>query len=460
MADPADTICALSTAPGHSGLAVVRVSGTNSLKIYKKIFRHKKGKHSPESRTATLGRIVDPVAGTEIDEAVAIHYYGPKSYTGEDLTEYSIHGSPALVAALLDCICRHGARIAEPGEFTMRAFIQGKMDLLQAEAVDDIINATTLYQAQVAARQRYGDISRAIRPIQQRIIDIIVQLESAVEFVEENISVESRAVIMEKLSDTRYQIRRWIDSFRKGRIIRKGFELAVIGRPNVGKSSLFNALLMQDRSIVMDMPGTTRDIVSEYTSIGGIPVRLLDTAGIHDSIDSTEKIGVDRAYRAISDADAVLFVLDRNLSLNHEDYNFKEKSKNLKSIFVFNKIDLVSHWTSQEIDDFSEDCPWIEVSAKTGEGIEELRSMIFNNIFGMENIERNDLLITNLRHCHCLEAAEDEIEKAEKTFKKGLSEEFALLHLHKGLKNIGTITGETSVEDILGAIFSRFCIGK
>jgi len=342
----------------------------------------------------------------------------------------------------------------------MRAFLNGKMDLIQAEAVGDIIESNTLYQAQVASRQRFGGISKGIEPIRKMLTEIIVQLESAVEFAEENLSITSREEIKKDILGAGKEIEKWIDSFRRGRIVRNGFNLAIIGRPNVGKSSLFNALLMQDRSIVMDLPGTTRDLVSEFTNIGGIPVRLLDTAGIHASADSVENIGMDRTYKAISDADAVLVVVDRSRTGTESDQELRRGLRGQKCVVVMNKCDLRPEWDALQIEEFSADMPYIEVSAKNGEGIEKLRSMIFNEIFGESGIQQDDILVTNLRHCNCLEDVQAELLESKRALEEGLSEEFALVHLHRCLKSIGAITGETTTEDILGAIFSRFCIGK
>lgn len=460
MADFTDTICALSTPAGRSGLAVVRISGEKSLQIHRKIFKPRGNSREILARKAMVGQIVDSKNKDTIDDAVAVFYQRPKSYTGEDMTEYSVHGSPVLIAELIDCICHQGARLAEPGEFTMRAFINGKMDLAQAEAVSDIIEATTRYQAQVASRQSTGELSRKIEPIKNKIVEIIVQLETAIEFVEEDLTLESQQAIKEKLLETCEELREWIDSYRQGRYLREGFSLAIVGRPNVGKSSLFNALLKQDRSIVMDLPGTTRDMISEYTSIGGIPVRLLDTAGIHDSGEAVQSLGIDRTYGAISDADAILFVLDRSRKLENEDLKIYQGLTSMRCILVLNKKDLESDWTLNDIGDMTGKWPWIEVSAKHDTGIEELRDLIIKKIFGNEGFHPEGVLITNIRHCHCLEGAKHELEMAEKALGEGLSEEFVLIHLHSGLKKIGAITGETTVEDILSDIFSRFCIGK
>ncbi len=455
-----DTICALSSAPGRAGLAVVRVSGPKSLHIHRKIFRPKKSIKNPSPRLVMLGNVVHPESENLLDEANAVFYMAPKSYTGEDMTEYSIHGSPVLIAALLKSICSLGARLAEPGEFTMRAFLHGKMDLTQAEAVKDIIESTTLFQAQVAARQRSGEFSKKMEPYKKQITDIIVQLESAVEFVEDDLPLVTRETTIHKLEVIIKEIRKWIETFHVGKVVREGFRMAVIGRPNVGKSSLFNALLNQDRSIVMDMPGTTRDFISENTGIGGIPVQLMDTAGIPSFGNSAEELGIQKTYQVISDADAILLVLDRNRLPCEEDFKIRSDLTNLVCIVVMNKNDLVSMWSKEQIVTFAGEWPWIEVSAKFGTGIDRLRSLIFEKIFGAGHLQQEDVLITNLRHRECLEELEREMVQAASGMKDGLSEEFPLIHLHRALKNIGSMTGETYVENILTEIFSRFCIGK
>jgi tRNA modification GTPase len=460
MTDTFDTICALSSAPGRSGIAIVRVSGHKSIETYRRLFITADKSGSIKPRVSALGRIVDHRSGDEIDEAIAIFYPAPKTYTGEDMTEYFLHGSPVLVATLLDCLCSMGLRLAEPGEFSKRAFLNGKIDLTQAEAIGDIIDATTLFQAKIAARQRSGEIKKGILPIKTKLTEIIVQLESAVEFVEEEIPQEARTALRGKIDQVRSELNRRIDTYRKGRIVRDGFNMAVIGRPNVGKSSLFNALLMQDRSIVMDLPGTTRDMVSEFTNIGGIPVRLLDTAGIHPSNDSAEVLGMDRTFQAIGDAETILLVVDTSRPFTAEETELKTRVTQFDCIVVMNKSDLPSRWSDIEKQHFSGKFPFIEVSAKTGAGIGDLRNMIFSRMFGEEGFLKEGMMITNLRQCICLEDAEHALAGADEAIKEGLSEEFVLFHLHKGLERIGAISGETTVDDILSKIFSRFCIGK
>jgi tRNA modification GTPase len=460
MNDLADTICALSTPPGRSGVAVVRVSGPQAFPLVRQMFLANIKLESVPIRRAMLGRIMDPRNGSVIDEAIAICYQSPHSYTGEDLCEFSIHGSPVLVSALLDCLCASGARLAEPGEFTMRAFLHGRIDLSQAEAVRDIIDATTLYQAQVAARQRAGLLSQHIGPVKRLLIDVIVNLESTVEFAEQNLPVASRELVVQQLDEVRQELRSWIHSYRQGRIIKDGFSMTVVGRPNVGKSSLFNALLAQNRSIVTDLPGTTRDLVSEFTNLGGIPVRLQDTAGICKSDSFVERLGIDRSMQAIADADAVILVADTSRPQSQEDLDLKEQLRGSQCIAVMNKSDLPCCWSPVERREFAGDGTWAEVSAKTMAGIEGLRAKILNHILGSAGMRQDGMLVTNLRHCRTLESADAHLERATAALQNGTSEEFALLDLHAGLRKLGEITGETGVEDLLGEIFSRFCIGK
>ncbi len=412
------------------------------------------------ARHAILGRVVDPSAGIELDRALVTCFPSPDSYTGEDVAEVSLHGSTVIVHAVLRVLCDYGARLAEPGEFTMRAFLRGKMDLAQAEAVRDIIDASTFYQAQVAARQRSGWLSNCLQPLKQSLIDIIVQLETAVEFADDDLTVESRAITAGKLESVTKEFDRWVASYHRGRIIREGFVLAVVGRPNVGKSSLFNALLEQDRSIVTESPGTTRDLVSEHTSIGGIPVRLLDTAGVRFAAEEVERLGVERSYSAIADADAILLVIDSSQAPSADDEALKERIADLPFIGVFNKCDLEPLWSSEQKAAYVAGMPRLDVSAKTGEKIDDLRGAILTCLFGGRGPQSEGILVTNLRHFLCLDAAREAAERGAAALRRGISEEYVLVDLHTGLSKLGEITGDTGVEDILDEIFSRFCIGK
>jgi tRNA modification GTPase len=458
MKDIADTICALSTPQGRSGIAVIRISGKKCFSIINALFIPKHKKTSLEHRTAVIGKIVRPSDRLEFDDAVVTCFHAPNSYTGEDLAEVSLHGSPILISTLLDALVESGARPAEPGEFTMRAFCNGKMDLTQAEAIHDIIEAKTLFQAQTAGRQHDGAVSKEIKIIKDLLIDIIVNMESAVEFVEDALQTDSREDLASKLKETQSRIKRWVESYRKGRVVQAGFSMAIIGLPNVGKSSLFNALLEKNRSIVTDIPGTTRDTVSDYTSIQGIPVHLLDTAGLHHSEDLIERMGIERSQQAIVDADAILFVIDAGREPSEQDFQLKTYIPSNNCIHVFNKSDLPKRWSKEDQDTLTGNGKSLEVSAKKGQGIEELRALILDTILG--ELPTEGLLITNLRHCRALETAEKHLETAALTLNQGLSEEFILLDLHKSLESLGEITGETHIEDLLTEIFSRFCIGK
>jgi tRNA modification GTPase len=333
------------------------------------------------------------------------------------------------------------------------------MDLSQAEAVRDVIEAKTIYQAQIAARQRSGELRTQLQPAKELLIDLIVQMESAVEFEEENLPLDSREVIARKLEAAQSDLEKWIASFRRGRLVREGFNMAIIGRPNAGKSSLFNALLARDRSIVAELPGTTRDLVSEDTNIEGIPVRLVDTAGVRPSEDHVERLGMDRSYRAMADADALLLVADLSKPPAPEDEHLRERIAGLPGIVVLNKSDLPSVWSAEQKETFAAGRPRMEVSAKTGANIAELRNSIFCHLFG-DGAERESFLVTNLRHCRCMESAREALARAAEALRSGHSEEFALVGLRAGLNKLGEITGETTVEDLLGQIFSRFCVGK
>lgn len=460
MVDLTDTICALSTAPGRSGIALVRLSGPDCFKILSRVFSPVRPSAEVSARKAVLGQVFDPRTHEELDEALVTRFHAPHSYTGEDVVEISVHGSPVVIAHLLEYLCGEGARLAEPGEFTLRAFLRGRMNLTQAEAVRDVIEAQTLYQLQVASRQRSGELSRQLEPLKRDLTDIIVSLETAVEFVEEDLALDGRELLAARLERILEEMGRWIESFRRGRIVRDGFSLAVVGRPNVGKSSVFNALLAEERSIVTELPGTTRDLISEFVSIEGIPVRLIDTAGLREGQDPIEQLGVERSLRTLSDVDAILLVLDPSCSWCEEDEQVRRRLDALSSVAVFNKSDLPGLWTEQEKRRYETFPAGIEVSALTGAGIEGLRRAIHDHLIGDAGRERDGVLITNFRHCQCLEAARQQLGAAAAALRAGLSEEFALADLHRGLRKLGEITGETTVEEILGQIFSRFCIGK
>lgn len=450
----ADTIAAISTPPGRGGIGIVRLSGARSLEIAKALFRAAGRAELGAPNRAQYGRIVD-AAGETVDTALLTYFKSPHSYTGEDVVELSCHGSPVILRKVLDMALELGARLAEPGEFTLRAFLNGRMDLAQAQAVRDMIEAQTYYQAKLAMRQLEGELSRRLEPIKQSIIEAIVHLESAVEFVEEDISPEAISSLAAKLEGARRELERIASSFALGRFVREGFDLAIVGRPNVGKSSVFNRLIGSERAIVTEIPGTTRDALYETTSISGVPVRLIDTAGIRQTADVVEKIGIERTKAAMADADIVLLVLDSSEPLSSDDLKLLEEVPPEKRIVVLNKSDLPRRLESGADLDGE-----LLVSALNGSGFDRLTEAIFGRLAGRDSPERDDIMITDARQHDAMRRALGQIEQAKKLMLEGELEEVILLKLRSALEALGEITGETSTEDILDQIFSTFCIGK
>lgn len=445
-ADVDDTIAAISTPAGRGGIGVIRLSGSLSHKIACQLAP----KCNPSrTRLAQFCSLQDPETSALIDQSIITFFKAPGSFTGQDAVELSCHGSPFVLSRVLQYCFTLGARPARPGEFTLRAFLNGKIDLTQAEAIRDLINAQSEYQARLAVRQMKGELSLYLQPLKEHLLEVIVHLESSVEFVDEALDTHSIDAIEAKLSEIREQLQRLSDSYRLGRLVREGLKLAIVGRPNVGKSSLFNALLQRDRAIVTDIPGTTRDSLIEASSIKGIPVHLIDTAGIRKSEDIVERLGIERSFSAIAEADLVLVVFDGTQPLSEEDLDILRHCHSTPHLIVLNKCDLGILERR--------DCAFI-VSARTGEGIDKLQDGILSYLSGTES--RNDTLVLDSRHHSLISLALSEIRAATLRLREGFSEEVALFHLHNALRHLGEITGETTVEDLLGQIFSTFCVGK
>ena len=438
-----DTIVALSTAPGRSAIAAVRLSGTDSLRIARRSIRLP---DDPVPRQATLGEFCDP-QGAAVDQVLLTYFPNPNSYTGEDVVEVSCHGSPVVVEYLIQRALAEGARLAEPGEFTMRAFLRGRMNLAQAEAVRDLIDAQTLYQAKVAVQQVEGAVSRRLAPAKAELVDLIALLEAGIDFAEDDISIPPTAEITRRMELVRKPLQEWVASFRYGRVVREGMSLAIVGRPNVGKSSLFNRLLERERAIVTASAGTTRDLVSETLNLEGIPVRLVDTAGIRevlDELDEAESIGVQRTFEASADADVTMLVLDATSPLTQTDTELLARFPD--ALVVVNKIDAGSHAGE-----------WPKCSALTGQGIPELRRLLMERI---SSGDREPGFLTNVRHERLIREALESLARARQAVESGIPHEMVLLDLYNVLRPLGAITGETSIDDILNRIFSTFCIGK
>jgi len=428
---------------------VIRISGERAREVASAILRLPEG-WQWKPWCAGLAMLVD-CGGEPVDQVVVTYFAKPKSYTGEDVVEISCHGAPVVLAFAVERACEAGARLAEPGEFTLRAFLNGRIDLPQAEAIRDLIEATTLYQAKVAARQAAGGLSRRISPIKEKLLELISLLEAGIDFAEDDIPVAGREDIMPRLEGMLAEIRPLAASYAYGRLVAGGLAVAIVGRPNVGKSSLFNRLLEQDRAIVTDIPGTTRDLISETTSLEGIPVRYLDTAGVREAAELIESLGIERTYQAMADADLTLAVIDLSEPLTEADLQLIEKVREQgKYIIVGNKADLPRRAEPPELA--------LAVSALTGEGIAELRRQIVNTF--APDVAWGTSFITNVRHARLLEECRDQLEKALETARQGLPHELLLVDLYAALAAVDSLTGATTAEDILGRIFSTFCIGK
>ena len=458
-----DTIVAIATPPGRGGIGVVRLSGAEARNITRPMLRlaHE---GDPEAGRAHFGELIEPATGERLDEVVVTFFPKPRSYTTEDVIEISCHGSPVLLRHAVQLALERGARLAEPGEFTMRAFLNGRIDLTQAEAVRDLIESQTLYQAQVAARQLAGAVSRRLQPTKQKLMELIATLEAGVDFAEDDVAVISDEQILSHIAAVRRPLRELLASFSFGKVVNEGLTLAIVGRPNVGKSSVFNRLVQRDRAIVTATPGTTRDLVSETVSIGGIPVRLVDTAGIRTALDEAESIGVRKSVEAIADADIVLVVLDVSefpRSGFAPDRELLEQTRDRPSIVVCNKSDLLAGKQDLITNTLpgKDHAAAVFTSALTGEGITQLQSMIFERVHG-DSAEQETGFLTNVRQQVLVADAIAALDRASAAVPLKTPHEMVLLDLYSALRPLDDITGATTAEDILNLIFSSFCIGK
>jgi tRNA modification GTPase len=446
-----DTIVAIATPQGRGGIGVVRLAGPEARQIALPMLRLK---HELEPGRAVFGELIEPgeADGTtrRIDEVVVTHFAKPHSYTTDDIIEISAHGSPVVLRHIVELALARGARLAEPGEFTMRAFLNGRIDLTQAEAVRDLIDSQTLYQAKVAAQQLEGALSRRLQPIKQDLVKLIATLEAGIDFAEDDISVLAADEILRHIAEVRGPLEQLASTFAYGKLVHEGLTLAIVGRPNVGKSSLFNCLVERERAIVTATPGTTRDLVSETVAIGGIPVKLVDTAGIRRALDEAESIGIRKSKEALADADLVLVVVDASQARSQEDADLLKQVAGRPAIVVENKCDLVP----------THDGAGVRTSAITGAGIAELRQEILRHVGGDAGGQAEAGFLTNLRHQKLVSESLAGIAAATAAVGNRVPHEMLLLDLYNALRPLDEITGATTNDDILNLIFSTFCIGK
>ena len=446
------TIVALSTPRGRGALAVIRLSGSGALAIA----RQMSGVDVLEPRYATLITLRRPKNGDELDQVLLTCFNAPHSLTGEDVVEISCHGSPAVVRSIIDTTLDLGAVLAGPGEFTLRALSNGKINLAQAEAIRDLIAAQTEAAVKQASRQLNGELSNALGPFAEKLLEVIVLLESALEFVEEDIPAPRANEIDNDLAVVSDGVEKLARSYSAGRLLQEGVRVTITGRPNVGKSSLFNSLVERERAIVTDIPGTTRDTLTEAVDLEGIPVILTDTAGLRETTDGIETLGIERTRRAMSDSDLVLVVLDGSEEVEPSDRELIDQTENTRRLVVMNKSDRPGFNVPASC---IEELRPINVSARTGEGLSTLRAAILASV-SSNGVDEGSLLITNARHYDLLCSTQLALEAARAALRERHSEELVLVPLHNALKFLGQITGETTTEDILSEIFATFCIGK
>ncbi|HEX6496741.1 MAG TPA: tRNA uridine-5-carboxymethylaminomethyl(34) synthesis GTPase MnmE [Acidobacteriaceae bacterium] len=460
-----DTIVAVATPPGRGGIGIVRLSGSDAQRL---LSSHLELRSPLLPGRARYCAIVD--GGARLDEGVVTWFAAPNSYTGEDVLEVAAHGSPVILDLLVRRALEAGARLARPGEFTERAFLHGRIDLTQAEAVRDLIAAETLYQVRVAAEQLGGALSRRVAPVKEQLVALITLLEAGIDFAEDDIDVTPDAEIARQLDALEAALAPIAASFREGRLVHNGLTLAIVGRPNAGKSSLFNRLVERERAIVTAAPGTTRDLVTERISLGGIPVELVDTAGLRETRDEAESHGIARTESAMADADLVLLLLDATatvdakgaLRLAEEDARLLASLEGRSPLLVLNKIDLarplaVARLRSEGVDGVTGELA--EVSALTGEGVAELRKQLLERVRGSANDAEGGML-TSLRHYEALQGCTQALTRACGGLAQRVPHEMLLLDLYAVLQQLDQLTGATTAEDILNRIFSSFCIGK
>lgn len=451
-----DTIVAIATPLGRSGIGVIRLSGTDSLTILRKLINDES--FTPKTRFAHLVKLHDLETKEILDEAIVTYYKNPHSFTGEDVLEVACHGSPIILRQIIDFCLKLDARLAEAGEFTLRALANGRMDLSQAEAVRDLIDAQTVAAARQSIRQLRGEFSHQLQPLKDELLDVIVILESALEFVEDDLPDLQTELINRKLIEISRKLEILASTFQAGRLIREGLKIALVGRPNVGKSSLFNALLGHDRAIVTDIAGTTRDQLHEKLVIENIPISLIDTAGLRETSDTVEIIGVERSRRAMSDADLVIVLLDGAQPVTTEDESILVQTADLNRLIVINKIDL-KYSNEFYLQTEYQNSKVIKISAKTGEGLSFLKKSLIEP-FQTQEFDNSGFLLSDARHHDLIVRAAQEIQISINLLNQKMSEEIILIGLHNAIRFLGQITGETTTEDMLTRIFSTFCIGK
>ena len=452
------TIVAISTPPGNGGIGIVRMSGKEAFNIIEKIFVPK-NKSKIKGYSIKYGNIIDDNKNI-IDEVLVSYFVSPKSYTTENMCEINTHGNNIILKKILELCIKNGANLAEPGEFTKRAFLNGRIDLSQAESVIDLINSKSEKEQKAAINQLEGYLSIEINKIKAKILDLMADIEASIDYPEYDIEERTSQNIIDESKNILNMLKKLESTFEAGKILRDGVNVAIVGRPNAGKSSLLNAILKEDRAIVTNIEGTTRDTIEEYVTIKGILFKLIDTAGIRKADNEIEKIGIDKSRKALNEADLVIAIFDSTKKLTEEDKEIIEFIKDKNSIILLNKSDLKNNILKEEKIITGLNKKTIEISALEKTGIEELyNSMV--ELFRINEINtENTSIITNVRHKEAIGSAENSIKKVEKTIKENIPIDITAIYFKEAIEELNKITGESVTEDIINEIFSKFCLGK
>jgi len=455
-----DTIAAISTPLGPGGIGIVRISGPQALAVAQRLFRRKEGKAPLLSHRFYLGEIFHPADSRVLDEVLLVYMERPKTYTREDVVEIQCHSGVLVLQEILQAVLTCGARLAEPGEFTKRAFLNGRLDLTQAEAVIDLIQAKTRRSLDMANRQRSGRLSKEVRSAQEEILNLLTVLDAAIDFPDEDLPEISREEIGRLIQEAQRDLDELLGTYAEGKLYREGLAVVIVGRPNVGKSSLLNSLLKEERAIVTSIPGTTRDVIEETLSLAGIPLRLMDTAGLRPAQDAIEEEGVRRTRERLAQADLVLWVVDGSESLQTEDLDILSQIRGKKTVVVVNKNDLPLAFPSEDLREKIPEAPLISISCLHRSGMEDLREALGRVVLEGKSESPSEVILSNLRHKQAIQEARDALTQALDGLAKGFPPECIALDLQDAQTALGEIVGSHTPDDILERIFNQFCIGK
>jgi tRNA modification GTPase len=455
-----DTIAAIATPMGEGGIGIIRVSGPVSVEVVDKIYKGREKLSTVDSHTIHYGHLIDPVSVEVLEEVMVTVLRSPRTFTREDVIEINCHGGIVSVNRVLQLVLENGARLAEPGEFTKRAFLNGRIDLSQAEAVIDLIRAKTDRAMKVALHQVEGRLSKLIKRLRHEMLELMAHIEVNIDYPEHDVESLTRNFLLEKSEKIREEISRLLETAGQGKILREGLSTVIIGRPNVGKSSLLNTLLHESKAIVTDIPGTTRDVIEEYVNVRGVPLRLVDTAGIRETEDLVEKIGVERSRQMLKQADLILLMLNYNEELSKDDLSLLELVKGLPTIGIVNKVDLPQKLNLEEVNHYLPPSSLILTSVTEEQGIEELEKAIAQLFFKGQVLQDDQTYVSNARHIASLKAAIIAMDEFRQGIEFLMPVDMAAFDLKRSWELLGEITGETAKEDLLDQIFSQFCLGK